>query len=120
MIIKKYIDEIRNKDFIKFNISFYAISIFIVKKFDENFRICIDYHALNVLIIKNRNVLSLIREILIKLSHAKIYIKLDVIAIFNEIKIKENYEKRIIFFIRYKFFEYVIILFDLYNAFDIF
>ena len=75
---------------------------------------------MNILIIKNYNTLSLIREILIKLLHAKIYIKLDIIAIFNKIKIKKNHEKKTTFFTRYKLFEYVIILFDLYNIFNIF
>ena len=65
-----------------------------MKKLNKNLRICINYRVLNALIIKNRNTLLLIRETLIKLSYAKIYIKFDVIVIFNEIKIKKNYEKK--------------------------
>ena len=34
-IIKKYIDEMLDKDYIKFNISFYAAFILIMKKFNE-------------------------------------------------------------------------------------
>ena len=61
MIIKKYVNEIFNKGYIKSNIFFYITSIFIVKKSNEEFRICIDYRIFNSLIIKNRNAFSLIK-----------------------------------------------------------
>ena len=120
LIMKEYIDEIFSKKYIKSNIFFYVISIFIVKKSNNRLRICIDYCAFNILTIKNRNILLLIREILAKLYIIKIYNKFDIIVIFNKIKIKKNNEKKIVFFIKYNFFEYIIIFFELYNAFDTF
>ena len=39
----------------------------IIKKLNEGLRIYVNYKILNVLIIRNKNVSSLIREILIKL-----------------------------------------------------
>ena len=55
------------KNYIRANISLYIIFILIIKKFDDNLRIYINYRALNALIIRNRNAFSLIRDILIKL-----------------------------------------------------
>ena len=78
------------KNFIKKNTSHYATSMFIIKKFDEKFRVCVDYKTLNVLIIKNRNAFSLIKKTLIKLCLIKIYNKFDIIATFNEIKKKRT------------------------------
>ena len=46
-----------------------------------------NYRALNALIILNKNVFLLIKEILVKLCVARIYSKFDIIAIFNEIRI---------------------------------
>ena len=92
----------------------------IIKKLDKELRIYIDYRALNVLIIKNRNISSLIREIIIKLYAIKILIKFDIIVAFNEIRIKEDNEEKIAFLTRYKLFKYVIIFFKLYNASSIF
>ena len=109
-----------NKEYIKSNIFFYIISIFIIKKFNEKFRIYIDYRVLNSLIIKNRNTFSLIKEILIKLYAIKILNKFDIIIIFNEIYIKKENKKKIIFLICYNLFKYIIILFELYNAFSTF
>ena len=104
------------KKYIKLSISSYVASILIIKKLDRELRIYIDYRTLNALIIKNRNIFSLIRETIIKLYAIKIFIKFDIIIIFNEIRIKENNEEKIIFLTRYKLFEYIIIFFKLYNA----
>ena len=119
-MIKEYIDEILEKRYIRLNISLYAASILIVKKLDKELRIYIDYRTLNALIIKNRNIFSLIRETITKLYAIKIFIKFDIIIIFNEIRIKEDNEKKTIFLIRYELLEYIIILFKLYNASSIF
>ena len=85
------------KNFIKFNISKYIVSMLIIKKFDENLRICVDYKILNVLTIKNRNASSFIKETLIKFYFTKIYNKFDIIATFNKMHIKENDEKKSFF-----------------------
>ena len=105
-----------NKEYIKFFMFEYAISIFIIKKSNNKLRVCVDYKVLNGLIIKNQNVLSLIRDMLIKLCFARYYSKFDIITIFNEIRMKKSDKKKTTFFIRYDFFEYVIMLFELYNA----
>ena len=109
-----------NKKYIKLNIFLYAILILIIKKFNNDLRICIDYRVFNKLIIKNRNALFLIRKTLIKFYIFKIYNKFNIIIIFNEIKMKKNNEKKIAFFIKYDLFEYVIIFFELYNVLIIF
>ena len=120
IIIKKYVDEILKKRYIRLSTLSYVASILIVKKFDKELRICIDYRALNALIIKNRNISFLIRKIMIKLYAIKVFIKFDIIVIFNEIQIKKDNEEKIAFLTRYNLFKYVIILFELYNASSIF
>ena len=55
------------KNYIQLNIFSYITFVLIVKKFDDNLRICVNYRTLNVLIIRNRNAFSLIKNILIKL-----------------------------------------------------
>ena len=55
---------------------------------------CVNYRTFNVLIIKNRNCLLLIRKTFVKLYATKYYIKFDVIAIFNKIRIRENDKKK--------------------------
>ena len=54
-----------------------SASMFFVFKKDNNFRFCIDYKELNVLIIKNKCLFSLIDETLNRLMNAAYFIKLD-------------------------------------------
>ena len=113
-------NEMFNKDYIKSSIFFYITSIFIIKKLNKKFQIYIDYRTFNALTIKNRNVSLFIRETLIKLYIVKIFNKFDIITTFNEIRIKEKNVKKIAFLTRYNLIEYLIIFFELCNAFNIF
>ena len=118
--MKKYFNKILNKEYIKFNILSYAILIVIVKKLNKEFKIYVNYRIFNIFIILNRNILLLIKETLFKLYIIKIYNKFNIIIIFNEIRVKKGYKEKIIFLIKYKFYEYFVILFGLYNALIIF
>ena len=59
------------KNYIRSNIFSYTTFILIVKKFDNNLRICVNYYTFNALIIRNRNTFSLIKITLIKLCIIK-------------------------------------------------
>ena len=118
-MIKKYIDNMLKKKFIRFNTSFYVVFVFIIK-LNKEFKFYVNYRAFNVFIVFNRNTSSLIKKIFIKLCAVRIYNKFDIIIIFNKIRVKKEYKKNIIFFIKYDFYKYIIMLFDLYNVFIIF
>ena len=83
-------------------------------------KVCVNYKALNALIIKNRNCFSLIKETFDRFCATKFYIKLNVIAVFNEIRIRKDDEKKTTFLIRYELYEYVVMFFDLCNVFETF
>ena len=59
------------KDYIRSSISLYAAFVLIIKKLNDDLRICVNYRALNALIIRNRNVFSLIKNTLTKLCIIK-------------------------------------------------
>ena len=115
-MIKKYIEKILSKDYIRSSISPYTASILIIKKSNKELRICVDYRALNALIVSNRNAPPLIKKTLTKLCVAKIYSKFDIIVAFNEIRMKKGEEHKTTFLTRYNLFEYNVMPFELYNA----
>jgi hypothetical protein len=71
---------------------------------------------LNIIIIKNHYPLPLIQETLARLSKTKIYTKLDIIIIFNYIRITKKQEYLMAFNIYYSLYETLVILFGLSNV----
>ena len=104
------------KKYIKSSTFLYIVFILIVEKSDKAFCTYVNYKTFNAFTIFNRNILLLIKKIFAKLYAINIYNKFDIIIIFNKIKIKKNYEKKIVFLIKYNLYEYIIMLFELYNA----
>jgi hypothetical protein len=71
LLIKKYLQEHLNKEFIESSIASYVFFILFAKKLDEEFRFCVDYRKLNAIIKKNRYFISLIVETIVRLSKVK-------------------------------------------------
>jgi len=72
-----------DKGFIRKSTLLAAVPLLLATKPSGSMRIYYDYQGLNIVTIKNRYLLPLIREILNTLYSAKYFTKLDVIAAFN-------------------------------------
>ena len=94
--------------------------ILFVKKKDNILRLCVNYRDLNLVIIKNHYLLSLIDEFLNHLKWAKIFTKLDLTLAYHYIQIKSDDEWKTAFRTWYKHYKYYILSFDLINALSIF
>ena len=79
---RRYFDNVLLKNWIKHFIFFAKIFIFFVFKKNNNFRLCVDYRNLNIVIIKNRHSLFLIIEILNRLCDVILFIKLNFIHVY--------------------------------------
>ena len=111
-IVKEYIDEMFSKEVICSSKLLYTALVLIVKKLKESFWLCVNYCALNALIIKNWNTLFLIWEMFAYLHFAKIYSKFNIIAIFNKIYIWKRNKEKTMFHTWYSLFEYVVMRFN--------
>ena len=91
-----------------------------IKKLGGKLRFYIDYRVFNNILIKNKYPLLLILKTLNKLNKIVIFIKLNIILVFNKIRIVEGQEWIIVFKIRYRLFKSLVLLFKLYNRSFIF
>src|SRR5437773_2823677 len=114
--VKKWIDEMLDKGFIRESSSPAAAPLLLAAKPGGGVRICHDYRGLNAVTVKNRYPLPLIRATLDALCNAKFYTKLDVIAAFNRIRVAEGHEWLTAFITRFGLFEMLVTPFGLCNA----
>ena len=85
-------------------------------KKNNELRLCVDYRDLNAIIIKNRHFLFLIFETLNRLCELKIFIKLNFKNFYYRFRIKIDDKWKITFRIRYNYFKYLIMFFNLVNV----
>jgi hypothetical protein len=87
-ILKSYIENNLIKDFIIFNVFFLSVLILFIKKKDDELRLCVDYKSLNVVIIKNKYLLSLIQKLFDILQKTIRFIKINIRDVFNILRIR--------------------------------
>ena len=85
LMVKRCIDKYFDKSFIKLNTFFTIVSILLIKNLKKDIRIYVNYKSLNNVTVKNRYTIPLIRETLNALYYAQVFIKFDIIIIFNRL-----------------------------------
>src|SRR5205085_4842802 len=74
-----------------------ALILFVSKPEDRGLRLCVDYRDLNKIIIRNRYPLSLMDELRDHVTDVKRFIKLDLMIVYNNIRIKKGDEYKTAF-----------------------
>ena len=92
-----------------------ALILFIPKK-SGKLCLCVNYHGLNAVTIKNRYPLPLISELLDRLNGSVIFSKVDLRNAYHQIRIHEGDEWKTAFQTRYGHFEYQVLPFSLTNT----
>nr|GEU85071.1 hypothetical protein [Tanacetum cinerariifolium] len=104
------------KGFIRPSSSPWGAPMLFVKKKDESFRMCIDYHELNKLMIKNHYPLSRIYNLFDQLQGSRVYSKINLRSGYHQLHIKEEEIPITAFRTRYGHFEFQVMPFGLTNA----
>ena len=87
IVLKKYLIDNFKKDFIKSNQIDCNFFVLFVRKFENELRFCVNYRNFNVIIQKNRYLLSLFKEIFMRLCAIKYFIVINIIVVFNRLRI---------------------------------
>jgi hypothetical protein len=91
-VLREYLDTALKKGWIYASRSLSVALILFVPKKDGGNRLCVDYHSLNKVTIKNRYLLPLISKLLDRLGYIKVFTKLDLRDAYHRLRIKEGDE----------------------------
>lgn len=115
-VIKAQIDDQLAKGNIRSLVLLAAAPVLIIKKPNSSLRVCLDYRGLNALTIKSRYPIPLIQETLNRILGKEQFIKLDMIVVFNRIRVVVGDVWKTAFTTRYRQFECVVMPFGACNA----
>nr|GEY82926.1 putative reverse transcriptase domain-containing protein [Tanacetum cinerariifolium] len=114
------LQELLEKGFIHLSSSPWGAPVLFVKKKDRSFRMCIDYHELNKLTVKNRYPLPRIDDLFDQLQGSSVYSKIDLRSGYHQLRIKEEDIPITAFRTRYGHFEFYVMPFRLTNVSAVF
>ena len=86
--LKKHIEELLSKQFIRPSVSPWGAPVLLVKKKDGGTRLCVDYRQLNKVTIKNKYPLPRIDDLMDQLRGASIFSKIDLKSGYHQIRVK--------------------------------
>jgi hypothetical protein len=108
--LKKQLKKLLEQGFVRPSASPWGSPVLFVEKKDDTKRMCIDYHTLNSMTIKNKYPLPRIEDLLDRLKKAKFFSKIDLRSGYHQMKIREQDIPKTAFTTRYGLYEFVVVL----------
>uniref|UniRef100_A0A0G4G628 Reverse transcriptase domain-containing protein n=1 Tax=Chromera velia CCMP2878 TaxID=1169474 RepID=A0A0G4G628_9ALVE len=113
--MRRQLDDLLAKGFIRPSVSPFAAPAFFVAKKDGSLRMCIDYRAINKITIKDKYAMPRPEELLDRLHGAKIFSVLDMRQFFYQLRIRLGDEPKTAMCIWYGNYEWLVMPFGICN-----
>jgi hypothetical protein len=114
--LKKQIDELLEKGYIRPSTSPWAAPVLFVEKKDGTKRMCIDYRALNEVTVKNKYPLPRIEDLFDQLRGSSVFSKIDLRSGYHQLRIQPSDILKTAFITKYGLYEFMVMSFGLTNA----
>nr|GEX70060.1 putative reverse transcriptase domain-containing protein [Tanacetum cinerariifolium] len=108
--------ELSDKGFIRPSSSPWGAPVLFLKKKDGPLWMCINYHELNKLTVKNQYPLSRINDLFDQLQGSSVYSKIDLRSGYHRLRVRDEDIPKTVFRTRYGHYEFQVMPFGLTNA----
>jgi hypothetical protein len=106
--LKIQLQGLLDKGYICPSTSPWGCSALFVEKKDKEMRLCVDYHPLNAVTIKNKYPLPHISILFDQLARAQVFSKIDLHSGYHQIKIRAEDIPKTALMMRYGLYEYLV------------
>nr|GFC79387.1 putative reverse transcriptase domain-containing protein [Tanacetum cinerariifolium] len=106
--LKDQLQELLERGFIRPSVSPWGAPVLFVKKKDGSMRLCIDYHELNKITIRNRYPLPRIDVLFDQLQGAIHFSKIDLRSGYHQLRVKEQDVSKTAFRTRYGHYKFLV------------
>ncbi|RVW28400.1 RNA-directed DNA polymerase-like [Vitis vinifera] len=114
--LRRQLKELLNAGFIQPSKAPYGTPILFQKKHDGSLRMCVDYWALNKVMVKNKYPILVIADLFNQLGRTRYFTKLDLRSTYYQVRIAEGDELKTTCVTKYGSYEFLVMLFDFTNA----
>ncbi|KAH0729809.1 hypothetical protein KY289_000997 [Solanum tuberosum] len=114
--LKEQLKDLLDKGFIQPSISPWGAPVLFVRKKDGSLRMCIDYHQLNKVIVKNKYPLSRIDDLFDQLQGASYFSIIDLRSGYHQLRVRGDDIPKTALRTQYGHYEFLVISFGLTNA----
>ncbi|WVZ63916.1 hypothetical protein U9M48_013509 [Paspalum notatum var. saurae] len=114
--VKKQIDKLLEKRFIRKSTSPWASPVLLTDKKDGSLRMCVDYRGLNAVTVKNKYSLPRIEDLFDQLKGTCVFSKIDLRSGYHRLRIRPSNIPKTAFISRYGLYEYTVMSFGLTNS----
>jgi hypothetical protein len=111
--LKKQIDELLEKGYIRPSVSPWAAPVLFVEMKDGIKRMCIDYRSLNEVTVRNKYPLSQIEDLFDQLRGASVFSKIDLRLSYHQLRIQPSDIPKTAFITKYGLYEFTVMSFGL-------
>ncbi|GBG66583.1 hypothetical protein CBR_g64855 [Chara braunii] len=114
--LRKQLNELLEKGWIRPSSSPFGAPVLFVPKKEGELRMCIDYRGLNVITVKNAELLPRIDDLLDRVQGAKYFSKIDLKSRYQKIEVHPDDQYKTAFRTRYGHYEFIVMPFGPTNA----